>query len=1014
MNSKISVIIPVYNTEKYFERCIKSVLESSYHNLEIIVVNDGSPGNIDKIIKDYQHKDNRIVYLSHEKNQGLFRARVSGMKAATGDYVAFIDSDDYISYDFYRCLLTKAESNNSDMVIGKTVWEDCGERYVYNYHESCFNFDLLEGDSIKNAYYSQEAASYSWHTVWNKLYSARLIKKCLPVFEKMQKHIIMTEDICFSSVFFYEAERLSTVHEEAYFYCMNADASTNTEKISINRFVKNISDIADVFGLVENYLEDKNADEDLKKHFYNAKLHYARMWQHLLNTSIDAKDKPKAQEAIDKLAKDFSMKNMENEYFFESVKTPWKGALEYIKEGIGSSDNEFVSFDIFDTLILRPFYEPTDILELCDEKFRKLTGSNISFAKIRKNAESILRSNHWKTHPGDEDITLSEIYDCIEKTYNISPDIVKAMQEEETGLEIKFAKRRNTGCSLFEFAKSLKKKVLLVTDMYLERDTIEAILNKNNITGYERLYISCEERRLKYNGGLFNCVLRDYPEAKNNLVHIGDTWNSDIEGSKKAGFESIFLPKGKEIFENKISGYVTNQCASLGHGVAGQILDANKTIENIGIKSMMALVTNKYFDNPYRLFNEQSNLNADPFFIGYYTVGMHLLGMCKWIDEEVKAKNCKTIRFLSRDGYLPMKAYEIYKKYSGNDVEISYLQTSRKSLLPVMINSKLSFYQLPVEYRAHTAKTLLKLISFASKDLSEIEIKALLHKDGINYTKPIADEEEYTTLIGSYLNNIYSEEKHEAAKEKVRAYFKRVNKSDIAFDMGYSGRIQAAISDACGFPVDVLFLHEDYKSSNKMKAYSGFKVSSFYDFRPSVSGLFREHLLSDCKGSCIGYEIKGEEAVAVHEEELKLYSDKFVVETIQNAALAFVKDYLESFKGHYEELDFSPIEASLPFEGFIRQPTCMDLHIFSASFFEDEVWGAKADINIEEFLRNQTNSLNENSPCFNESGKIYQNDTFMELMNKKSKLTRALLWTLAEPKKLKEKTIINIKRVLKK
>ena len=1014
MNSKISVIIPVYNTEKYFERCINSILNQSYGNLEIIVVNDGSPGNIDRIIKDYQQKDSRIVYISHEKNQGLFKARVSGMKAATGDFLAFVDSDDYISYDFYRTLLFNAEKNQSDIVIGRTVWEDYTGRFVYNYHESCFNFDFLENDSIRDAYYSQEAACYSWHTVWNKLYSSRLIKKCLPVFEKIKKHIIMTEDICFSSIFFYEAQKLSTVHEEAYFYCMNADASTNTEKININRFVKNLSDITAVFEFVENYLQEKKADEVLKKHFYNARLHYARMWQHLLNTSIDAKDKSKAQEAVDGLIKDFSMKNMENEYFFESVKTPWKGALEYIKENMGLSDKSYVSFDIFDTLILRPFYVPTDLLELCDKKFHKLTGTNVSFAKLRKNAEEILRSKHWKTHPGEEDVTLTEIYECLGKTYSISEDILRQMQEEETSLEVKFAGRRKTGCSLFEFAKFLNKKVLLVTDMYLERDTIEAILNKNNISGYERLYISCEERQLKYNGGLFKCVIRDFPDAKDNLIHMGDTWNSDIEGSKKVGFESIFLPKVKEIFENKISGYRTNQCAYLGQGVAGQILDITKPVENLGIKAMMALVSNKYFDNPYRLFNEDSNLNADPYFIGYYAVGMHLLALCKWIDKETRKRNCKTIHFLSRDGFLPMKAFEVYKKYSGNAVNVSYLQTSRKSLLPVMLEDKLSFYQLPVEYRAHTPETLFKLISFASDKFNDNEIKNALHKAGIDYEKPIADEEAYAKLIGFYLENIYCKERHEEAKAKVRSYFKRVNEGDIAFDMGYSGRIQSALSMAAGHPVDVLFLHEDYKNSNKMKAYSGFEVSSFYDFRPSVSGLFREHLLSDCKGSCIGYELCGEKAEAVNEDESKLYSDRFVVDTIQNAALAFVEDYLKTFMGYYEELDFSPIEASLPLEGFLRQPTCMDLHIFSASFFEDEVWGAKADINIEEFLRNQTNRLNENVNWSGESGKIYQNDTFMELLNKKSKLTRALLWSLAEPKKLKEKTVINIKRILKK
>lgn len=1014
IDKKISVIIPVYNTEKYFERCIKSISEQSYKNFEIIVVNDGSPGNIDELIEKYKAYDDRIIYVCHEKNKGLFRARVTGMKEATGDYIAFVDSDDYVSYDFYRTLIENAESNSSDIVIGRTVWDESGQHYVYNYHESCFNFDVLEGDCVKKAYFGQEAACYSWHTVWNKLYSAQLVKKCLPVFDTMKKHVIMTEDICFSSLFFYEASKVTTVHEEAYFYCMNADASTNTDKIGLPKFLKNLSDMVNVFEFVESYLSEHRADEDLKEHFYNAKVHYARMWQHLLNTAIASKDKQQGQEAVDRLCTGFSMKNMENEYFFETVRTPWKGALEFIKKRIGTSDREYVSFDIFDTLILRPFYDPSDLLGLLDKKFRELTGTSVAFSKLRKTGESILRGNHWKENPDHEDITLTEIYDCIEKTYGLSSELAKAMRDEEIRLEIQFSEKRKTGYSLFEFARYLEKKILLVTDMYLERDTIEAILNKNGYEGYERLYISCEERRLKYNGGLFKCVLRDYPEAEDNLVHIGDTWASDIEGSKKAGFDSVFLPKAKEIFENKISDYCTNQCATLGHAVAGAVLDTNKVAENPGIRCMLAKASNRYFDNPYRLFNPESNLNADPYFIGYYTVGMHMLGLCKWIDEQIRAKKSKTIHFLSRDGYLPMKAYEIYREFSGNEVKVSYLQTSRKSLLPFISGTKLSFYQLPVEYRAHTAKTLLKLLQFASKDLTEMEKKALLQKDGIKYNQPICDDSEFSALISSFLRNIYSEEKHKASCENIKEYFKQVENGDIAFDMGYSGRIQAALSDAAGHPVDVLFLHEDYSASNKMKAYSGFEISSFYDFRPSVSGLFREHILSDCRGSCIGYEKTDSGSEPVIENEIKLYSDRFVVETMQKGALDFIRDYLETFSGYYEELDFSPIEASLPFEGFIRQPSCMDLHVFSASYFEDEVYGAQKQINIEEFLRNQTNRLNESSYWQCESGKIYQNDTFMELLNKKSKLTRALLWSLAEPAKLKEKTVINVKRILKK
>lgn len=1017
LNKKISVIIPVYNTEKYFDRCIKSILSQSYDNLEIIVVNDGSPGNIDEIIEDYKTGDKRIVYLSHEKNQGLFKARVTGMKSATGDYIAFVDSDDYISYDFYRTLIDSAEKNSSDIVISRTVWEDAGSRYVYNYHESCFQFDTLVGNEIKEAYFGQEANCYSWHTVWNKLYSAELVKRCLPVFEGVKEHVIMTEDICFSSIFFYEAEKVSRVYDEAYFYCSNEDASTNTAKISLTKFLKNMSDMITVFNYVDGFLEAKQADSEIKNHFKKARLHYARMWQHLLNSALSGNEKETAHESIVKFCDDFSMENISHEYFFESVKTPWNGALEFFKEEIGKGSEEYISFDIFDTLILRPFYRPEDLFNLLDKKFRELTGSTAAFSKMRKIGESIVRSNHWKTHPGHEDITLTEIYQYIADNFNLDSQLVKAMQDEEIRLEIKFAEKRKSGYSLFETARHLNKKVLLVTDMYLERDTIEAILKKNGYTGYERLYISCEERKLKYNAGLFNCVIRDYPDAKGNVIHIGDTWKSDIEGSKKAGFKNLFLPKAKEVFENKIQGCVTNRCASLGKTVAGTCVDTGKILENMGIKCMLARISNKYFDNPYRTFHEESDLNADPYFIGYYVVGMHLLGLCKWMDKEIRNSGCGTVHFLSRDGYLPMKGYELYKKHTGGSVNVSYLQTSRKALMPFIVKDKIAFYQLPVEFRAHTAETLLKLLEFASNEMSVKDKKELLKKNGIKFDEPIKDDEQFCKFINWFLANIYSPDKHKASCDNVRAYFRQVNEGDIAFDMGYSGRIQAALSDACGHDVDVLFLHEDYASSNKMKAYGGFDIRSFYDFRPSVTGLFREHVLSDCAGSCIGYTMKNGVIEPVIENESKLYADKYVVKSIEKGTLDFMEDFFESFGEYLDELDFSPIEASYGFEGFIRHFSNVDLHIFSSSYFEDEVYGAQTQINIEEFLKNQTHvldvKLNEDMEALERAG-VYQSDTFIDILNRKGKASRALLWALVDPGRIKEKVSINIKRILKK
>ena len=147
----ISVVVPVYNTEQYFGRCIESILNQSYKNLEVIIVNDGSPGNIRELMQQYK-EDKRVYFVDNKENRGLLRARVCGAEKAKGKYIAFVDSDDYLSFDFYRSLVTRAEETAADIVIGKTVWDNNGEKYIYNYHESCFNFDVLEGEEIQRRY----------------------------------------------------------------------------------------------------------------------------------------------------------------------------------------------------------------------------------------------------------------------------------------------------------------------------------------------------------------------------------------------------------------------------------------------------------------------------------------------------------------------------------------------------------------------------------------------------------------------------------------------------------------------------------------------------------------------------------------------------------------------------------------------------------------------------------------------------------------------------------------------
>ena len=1005
----VSVIIPVYNTECFFERCITSVLSQSYKNIEIIVVNDGSSGNIRELMSRYVDEE-RVHFIDRDINQGLLRTRVEGVCEAKGDYVAFVDSDDYLSFDFFRTLVVRALETDADIVVGKTVWDEQGYKYVYNHHDNCFHFDVMEGEQIRDAYFGQEAQCYSWHTIWNKIYKRTLWDKCQSEFKSVKEHIVMTEDIYFSSLLFCQAEKIACVENDAYFYCINEYASTNSNQITYEKFKKNLTDITYVFDKVEEYLKKVDAKAKIIQYFQNARAHYARMWKHLAKSSFKNNELEGALELVTLLSVEDESKQI-NDYFFESVKTEWGGGLEYIKEQLANADAEYISFDIFDTLITRPFYKPADLFQLINSDFSEKLGNNILFSKLRMDGEKLARKFYGEKYQF-EDISIDEIYNYIELHYRLPHAIIGQMLDLEKHLEIAFASVRRAGKELFELALNCGKHVVLVTDMYLDRDTIERLLKKNDIYGYEKLYISCEERKLKYNGSLFEDVLLDTGQKPENFIHVGDTWSADVEGSKKAGIDSIFFPKAIEIFENKIQNIETNRCSDIGSTVCGERLNYGLVEQNIAFRCMKALVANKYFDNPYRTFHDKSDFNADPFFIGYYLIGMHMMAINKWIRNEVEGKEKRRILFLARDGYLPMKTFSLYAKYCGLNMDIEYRQASRKALMPMIIKDKINFYQAPIEYRGHSPATLMEVFSFAVNENEMHEPwETLLKRNGMNVNKNFESLEELHHFIEFFLNNIYSVSAHIKSKELVKRYYSDLQSEDVLFDMGYTGRIQSAICEAVGFPVDALFVHEDYDTSVHMRKYSKFKINALYDFRPTITGLMREHIFSDMEGSCISFEDNGDAVVHLLGQEKKGYPDKYVVTCLQEGAYAFVKRYLEIFEKYEHVMDYSSEEVSLPFEGFLRYASDMDMHIFSESYFEDIVYGACKQINIEEFVRQQMNNLRlpqiQASEAENDNDVSYM--TLIDILNGSSKFKRAIMWMLLDSDKFKLKLKTNIK-----
>lgn len=206
MNPLISVIVPIYNVEKYLARCVDSIVNQTYKNLEIILVDDGSPDLCPQMCDDYAEKDNRIKVV-HKKNGGLSDARNAGMAVATGEYISFIDSDDYVSDDFFECLLDVMNKKNSDIA-------ECS---VVKFYEDN-RFDEFSDDLSVKTYDTQDAMSaliaenpFHQH-VWNKLYKTELIKDIPYAVGKLNEDEFWTYQV------FGRANKVSKLNKTMYYY----------------------------------------------------------------------------------------------------------------------------------------------------------------------------------------------------------------------------------------------------------------------------------------------------------------------------------------------------------------------------------------------------------------------------------------------------------------------------------------------------------------------------------------------------------------------------------------------------------------------------------------------------------------------------------------------------------------------------------------------------------------------------------------------------------------------------
>ena len=276
MDCKISIIVPVYKVERYLENCIESIINQTFKDFELILVDDGSPDRCGLICDNYAKKDERIKVI-HKKNEGLSAARNSGIQIAKGEYIAFVDSDDCINKNMYETLYDTAIENKSDIVVCdyKNIYEN-NEEYE-NISEKISLIENLTNMEALNRLYELDGVIYV--VAWNKLYKRHLFEKFK--YDKGRLH----EDEFIIHKLLYNSKIITYVPLKLYYYTQRNDSITGKKNI------KNKLDVLDAFRERLKFMDKNNLKKLAKKSSKVYIKYFFDTYYDIKNNHKDSKDK---------------------------------------------------------------------------------------------------------------------------------------------------------------------------------------------------------------------------------------------------------------------------------------------------------------------------------------------------------------------------------------------------------------------------------------------------------------------------------------------------------------------------------------------------------------------------------------------------------------------------------------------------------------------------------------------------------------------------------------------------
>ena len=998
---KLSIIIPVYNTEKYLSACLDSVVGQSWPNLEVIIVDDCTPDKAMEIAEDYAARYPFIRIVHHSENKGFFCARITGMQAMTGDYFAFLDSDDSVTLDYYRPMLKKAVATGADMVAGDFIEVmESGEMFYPNRIFQQTEIDL-KGAEILNFLIEQAGQDYGCHVVWNKIYSRHIYQDIAAFLNESPIRLTMCEDVLYSVLFYSVANRLVNVHGEYYKYYRHQEASTTVEHISYEKCRRSLQDVITAFDTAERFLTPFKLRASYIQQLSTWKKRILDVWAGAVDGCRCTFFQRRKLRQILESATPSVVNISKCELTTHSICVD-KLSLQEIKQAICHQNCQYVSFDIFDTLLLRPFWYPTDLFTFMEPDVTRLLGSvdSIRFAGLRQEAEYLAREYAIGCNQNSlGEVTLEEIYQSLCRLCPQLEPYAEKIKQLEIACELRFCTARKTAKDLLDFALDMGKKVICVSDMYLPAEIIEQMLSRSGYTGISKIFVSCETGCNKHKGSLYRYVQQQLGAKPSAFVHIGDNLESDVNRAQENGWQAFYLPKISDCMVNQVSGYKFGTLFTRLYKNNSNIRYTSYGFDYFfGMRCRLKVAANRLYDNPFMPIDQESDFNANPTRIGYFAVGPYLLSIAQWLAELCCKESFDRINFVARDGWLPMQAFHTIKSaYNLENLPSDYVYISRKTALPLLLTTPECLTSTPwsgYNMQKLNPKQFISLIFPTCTQEGIQRLKQAATQQKIAWEVPFGTNANFEKFLALFMSICYDREKALQYSEQVKNYYEPMFQGKTAsFDIGYSCRSEVVFKQLFHFDVTPCYLHINGEIAPLRSYEADIPLFTFYDYSPAVTGALREHIISYQGPSCVGFDCSSGQAVPIFEPYHPPFSASYVTTQLQTAALQYVKDMVSIFGKDLKRIYARRMDASWPMEYFLHYPRSADANLFNAIPFEDDMGAGR--VTIRDIWQESLNGVrnHNNTP-----------DGWDERLNyyAMSKPKKWLVWLLVDRKIMKD------------